>query len=107
MKQELSEFVLFLWQYVKTRLLNFGQNFEQVKDVIVAFLVVKRGKYSSSFLNTSFLILVGAAVIGAPIIAENNSFSSLFEIKQSKYATKPKKGKNSGTFKRGWFSQSN
>jgi len=85
MKQELSEFVLFLWQYIKTRLLNFGQNFEQVKDVIVAFLVVKRGKYSSSFLNTSFLILVGAAVIGAPIIAENNSFSSLFETKQSKY----------------------
>ncbi len=76
---ELRMFLLFLREYGKTRALRFGQGFEQFKNVIVAFLVVKRGKYSTSFLNTSFLLLVAAALIGGPTIAENSPFVSSFE----------------------------
>jgi len=75
--QELSEFVNFFKGYLFQRILNFGHSFEGLKDVIVALLVVKRGKYSSSFLNTSFFILVAAGVIAGPTIAENNPFSPL------------------------------
>ncbi len=72
--EELVAFIQFLVVYSKSRLFFFGQNFEKVKDLIVAILIVKRGKYSQSFLNTSFFILVSAALIGGPVIAENNPF---------------------------------
>lgn len=75
--QEMSEFVNFFKGYIFSRLLRFGNSFERLKDVVVALLVVKRGKYSTSFLNTSFFILVAAGVIAGPIIAENNPFSPL------------------------------
>jgi len=72
--QDLQEFFDFVKEYIKSRFVNFGQRFESAKDVIVALLIAKRGKYSSSFLNTSFLLLVVTAVVGGPIIAENNPF---------------------------------
>lgn len=71
---EIGEFAIFLKNYFLSRLLTAGRNFEAAKDIIVAFLIVKRGKYSSSFLNTSFLIIVVATLIGGPIIAENAPF---------------------------------
>jgi murein DD-endopeptidase MepM/ murein hydrolase activator NlpD len=71
---EIGEFVIFLKNYILSRLISAGQVFEGVKDIIVAFLIVKRGKYSSSFLNTSFLMIVAAAIVGGPIIAENAPF---------------------------------
>src|SRR3989339_2071683 len=75
--QELAEYVNFFKRYLFSRILQFGHGFEGAKDIVVALLVVKRGKYSSSFLNTSFFVLVAAGVIAAPIIAENNPFSPL------------------------------
>lgn len=77
MMQDLNAFASFLKEYFFSRLLSFGHWFEGIKDIIVALLVVKRGKYSSSFLNTSFFVLVAAGVIAGPIIAENNPFSPL------------------------------
>jgi murein DD-endopeptidase MepM/ murein hydrolase activator NlpD len=71
---ELREFSSFIIRYFRSHILNFGQNFENLKDLIVAFLIVKRGKYSSSFLNTSFLILVLTTFVAGPIIVENNPF---------------------------------
>jgi len=72
--QELLSYIIFLKSYFATRILTFGHNFERIKDVIVAILIVKRGKYSQSFLNTSFLLLVVAVIVGGPVIAENNPF---------------------------------
>lgn len=72
--QELFQFFQFVFAYTKSRLTIFGVNFEKTKDIIVSFLIVKRGKYSQSFLNTSFFLLVSAALIGGPVIAENNPF---------------------------------
>lgn len=83
--QDLRDFLLFLKEYSKERLVTFGSNFEKLKNVIVAFLIVKRGKYSSSFLNTSFILLVVSAFIGGPIIAENNPFISSFEQQTGNY----------------------
>ncbi len=78
------QFLMFLQDYIRSRAYIFGKKFENVKDLIVAILVIKRGKYSTSFLNTSFLFLVFAAIIGGPIIAENNPFAS--EISQEDQA---------------------
>ncbi len=71
---DLAQFVRFISVYTKSRLIGWGERFDKVKDIIVAFLVVKRGKYSQSFLNTSFLILISASLVGGPVIAENNPF---------------------------------
>ncbi len=83
--QDLREFFTFVKQYTLSKLLSGARIFEGLKDVIVAFLVVKRGKYSSSFLNTSFIVLVAAALVGGPIVAENNPFISNFEQKAGNY----------------------
>jgi len=78
--KEIGEFTVFLKDYFFSRLLSAGRVFESIKDLIVAFLIVKRGKYSSSFLNTSFLMIVAATIVGGPIIAENiptNNYQAL------------------------------
>lgn len=73
---DLPIFLQFLKEYFFSRALHFGQKFETIKDFIVALLIVKRGKYSSSFLNTSFFLLVITVIIGGPAIAENNLLNS-------------------------------
>lgn len=85
--KEISEFFLFFKSYLIKKIFALGRGFERTKNLIVAFLVIKRGKYSSSFLNTSFFLIVISAVIGAPIIAENSPF-----IDFSKYETAADQG---------------
>lgn len=85
--QDIREFLVFLKDYTKERLFGFGHRFEKLKNVIVAFLIVKRGKYSTSFLNTSFVLLVVTAFVGGPIIAENNPFVSSLEQSQNVQAS--------------------
>lgn len=77
--QDLQEFLAFARSYLTSRIFKFGRGFEGAKDIIVAFLIVKRGKYSTSFLNTSFFVLTAAAVIGGPVIAENSPFIGTIE----------------------------
>jgi murein DD-endopeptidase MepM/ murein hydrolase activator NlpD len=72
-------FILFLKQYAVSRVLYFGRKFENIKDLVVAILVVKRGKYSSSFLNTTFLLLIVTVLIAGPTIAENNPFDTTLQ----------------------------
>lgn len=76
--KDVSLFLLFFRGYAIRKTLLFSQQFEAVKDVVVSFLIAKRGKYSSSFLNSSLIVLVAIAVVAGPIIAENNPFSPLF-----------------------------
>lgn len=82
---QLREYLFFLKSYFHSRLLNFGKRFESLKNLLVAILIVKRGKYSSSFLNTSFLILILTAVVAGPIIAENNPFVGSLEQNQGNF----------------------
>ena len=83
MLNDLKLFSVFLAEYTKDRLKGFGRGFEGIKDLVVAFLVVKRGKYSTPFLNISFFILVTATLIGGPTIAENNPFLSSLSTKRT------------------------
>ncbi len=76
---QLGVFLFFFKNYFQSRFLNFGKRFEGFKNLLVAVLIVKRGKYSSSFLNTSFLLIILAAVVAGPTIAENNPFIGGFE----------------------------
>lgn len=84
---DITEFIRFFAKYIHSRLLGWGTRFEKIKDVIVALLVVKRGKYSSSFLNTSFFLLVGTSLIAGPIIVENNPFIANYFEDSSDVAT--------------------
>lgn len=70
--REVIDFIRFFYGYTKSRLLFFGINFEKTKDLLVSLLIVKRGKYSQSFLNTSFFLLVITVMLGGSVIAENN-----------------------------------
>lgn len=72
---DVSLFLSFFRTYLIHKTLSFSTQFEAVKDVIVSFLIAKRGRYSSSFLNSSLIILVAIAIVAGPIIAENNPFS--------------------------------
>lgn len=83
--QDLRDFLTFTKEYIFSKLILAGKTFEGLKDVIVAFLVVKRGKYSTSFLNTSFIVLIAATIVGGPIIAENNPFINSIEQKAGNY----------------------
>jgi murein DD-endopeptidase MepM/ murein hydrolase activator NlpD len=83
--KEIGEFLVFLKGYFFSRLLGAGRVFEGIKNIIVAFLIVKRGKYSSSFLNSSFLMIVAAAIVGGPIIAENTPFFQSFNNQTNNY----------------------
>jgi len=78
---EIREFFLFFKGYLIKKSIIFGKHFEKGKNLIVTLLIVKRGKYSGSFLNTSFIFLIFTAVVAGPIIAENNPF--IFEEKIS------------------------
>jgi murein DD-endopeptidase MepM/ murein hydrolase activator NlpD len=71
-KQEWQQFWQFLQGYFKTKLRVILTNFEYLKSLVVALLISKRGKYQSSFLNTSFFLLVAGIYLVGPIIAENN-----------------------------------
>ncbi len=80
MKEEIILYCRFLNDYFKSKLLFFGARFEEIKDLIVAFLLIKRGKYTGSFFNISFIFLLMVAVIAGPIIAENNAFIGSNEV---------------------------
>lgn len=81
--KDIKQYFTFLKRYFTSRVVFFGGQFEKVKDIIVAILVVKRGKYSTSFLNTSFIVLLVTVLIAGPTIAENNPFESNFEEDQA------------------------
>lgn len=81
--QEVKEFNFFLKSYTKSRIVEFGITFEKIKDIVVALLIVKRGKYSQSFLNTLFFLLVSLTLIIGPTLAENNPFVNDYLNQQS------------------------
>ncbi len=82
---EIKNFISFLRAYFISRVLYYARNFEKTKDIIVAILIVKRGKYSSSLLNTSFFLLIITVLIAGPAIAENNPFDNALDEEQAYY----------------------
>ncbi|GIW62809.1 MAG: hypothetical protein KatS3mg090_0635 [Patescibacteria group bacterium] len=76
---QVREFVKFFLSYLLTRLYQFGLFFEEIKNILIAILVVKRGKYSITFLNTVFFMIVLTVYFLSPVIAENNPFKQTDE----------------------------
>lgn len=68
--KEVKEWLVFLYNYSKKRLIISAVHFEKGKDLLVDLLLSKRGRYSKHFLNTSFLFLIAGAIIGGPVIAQ-------------------------------------
>ncbi|KKS97744.1 MAG: peptidase M23 family protein [Candidatus Gottesmanbacteria bacterium GW2011_GWA2_43_14] len=69
-RQDVADWLNFLYKYTRKRLLVAFSHFEDIKDSLVDVLLVKRGRYSKHFLNISFLFLIAGAIIGGPVIAE-------------------------------------
>lgn len=67
---DISSWLNFLYRYSQKRLLVGAGHFEEGKDILVDFLLVKRGRYSKHFLNISFIFLIAGAIVGGPVIAE-------------------------------------
>lgn len=78
---EVMLFLAFFREYIVKKTLVLSTQFESGKDVVVSFLVAKRGKYSSSFLNSSLVVLTAIAVVAGPMIADNNPFTPLTQQK--------------------------
>lgn len=68
---DVKEWLRFLYYYSRKKLIFLGVNFEKGKDILVDLLLIKRGRYGKHFLNISFLLLIAAAFIGGPVIADN------------------------------------
>lgn len=77
--RDIADYTNFLRTYFVTRSLQAGHHIESFKDIVVALLIVKRGKYSSSFLHISFFLLIIVIVVTGPAIAQNNPFDERSE----------------------------
>ncbi|MFO0703390.1 MAG: M23 family metallopeptidase [Patescibacteria group bacterium] len=71
---DVGYFLLFFRNYLWHKMTRFGGVFSSLKDFVVNILIFKRGKYSNSIINTSFIFLVLGIVVTAPTVAENNPF---------------------------------
>lgn len=68
------DFGLFLrvfYHYAEKRLGQGWVWFEGKKDVVVGFLLAKRGLYQRPFLHSSFFVLAGVAIVITPVIANS------------------------------------
>lgn len=77
---DLYEFLLFMRDYIFSHVLHVGLAFDFIKDNTVRLLLFKRGKYSISIVNSSFIVLTIILTVTVPIVAQNNPFhqDSLF-----------------------------
>jgi murein DD-endopeptidase MepM/ murein hydrolase activator NlpD len=74
--EEVVQFIDFLRRYSASRATAMLQVLDEIKGLVVRLLLLQRGKYATSFLNTSFLVLLVLVFVSAPTIAQNNPFQS-------------------------------
>lgn len=72
---ELVDFSKSFTIYSRRRLTQLWNWFEGKKDILVGFLVLKRGANQRPFLHTSFFVLVAGGIVAAPMIA--NTFPTV------------------------------
>jgi murein DD-endopeptidase MepM/ murein hydrolase activator NlpD len=70
----LTEFYRAFQRYAHKRLLQAWTAFEARKDLLVGFLVAKRGTYARPFMHTSLFVLIAVAITAAPVI--KNTYES-------------------------------
>lgn len=67
--KDFADFGKFFLRYLKKRLLQGWVISEQNKDILVGFLVAKRGTYQRPFLHTSVFVLIVIGIVALPVIA--------------------------------------
>lgn len=65
----LSAFVQALFLYSKKKIIAWGAFFEKNKNILVKFLLMKRGRYNRPFLHLTAMGVMGAGIVIAPLVA--------------------------------------
>ena len=63
------QFLGFFYSYLKGKIISFSVIFENYKNILVKFFIMKRGRYSRPFLHLSTMGVLTAGVILAPFLA--------------------------------------
>lgn len=70
----LVDFFRFCRNYLLGHILHIGLAIDVIKDNIVSLFLFKRGKYTISIVNSSFVVLAIVLTVTVPIVANNNPF---------------------------------
>lgn len=65
-----GQYLVFLFFYIKKKIVRFGFFFEKQKNVLVGFFSMKRGRYNRPFLHVTAMVVMGIGVLIAPLIAD-------------------------------------
>lgn len=65
-----SSFLHFFYFYLKKKVVTFSFIFEKNKNILVKFLIMKRGRYNRPFLHITAMLVLGLGVLIAPFLAE-------------------------------------
>lgn len=71
LRDDFLAWIAFLIRYTNKKARTFGVYFEERKDIVVSFLMAKRGRYSRPFLNLSLSVIIFTGIVGAPIVASS------------------------------------
>lgn len=66
----LVSFLQVLFLYLKKKVIALSLFFEQQKNVLVKFFMMKRGRYNRPFLHLTAMAVLGTGVIMAPFLAD-------------------------------------
>lgn len=64
------EYVTFLASYSHKKVISSGHMFEQQKNLLVKFFLMKRGRYNRPFLHITAMVVMGMGVLIAPLLAD-------------------------------------
>ena len=67
---ELFAFISFFSFYIKQKILTWSIFFEKNKNILVHFLLMKRGRYNRPFMHVATIAILGAGVVTAPFLSE-------------------------------------
>lgn len=73
---ELGEYLVFLRDYFKKKILKLARRFEGGKDAVVDVLYRKRGKYARPFVHTGMVSILVLMITIGPLILTQSVFSS-------------------------------
>lgn len=69
-KHDFKLFLDFFWFYIKKKTVRAGLWFEKQKDLLVKFLLMKRGRYNRPFLHIATMGVLAIGVLVGPFLAD-------------------------------------
>jgi murein DD-endopeptidase MepM/ murein hydrolase activator NlpD len=70
LSKEFTLFILFFFEYLKKKIIKASQIFENYKNLLVKFLLLKRGRYNRPFLHFATMGVLAFGVLIAPFVAD-------------------------------------